>query len=332
MPPQPPPPQPTPTQPLIGISVPVGAPVFLPVGYNLPPGWAVIPAHNVVVVPPPAVNGSPNSDSTPDSVTTPTGRNDVTGDQVRQSADPIPTTNTNSTPPIGNTTANQFIPRNFPLVRSPHPQFPIVVPLYPQAHRAWNQANRPPQPPSTPAQEPPLPNSPPLPNLDEVLDRLESVTAEISNMVRTVTDVMAPLAAQSTHRNSDVPSTSAQTSTSNPVNMPRPRRASHHAQRLSGSEDEFLVDEVPQNIRAPWVDHPIDENCMPLQEVGSPPRRSSSRSPGRLRRRPSSLRHEITEEELQIGGSSSSGGSGTQESARDKGKGKGVTVEDVTES
>jgi len=97
--------------------------------------------------------------------------------------------------------------------------------------------------------------------------------------------------------------------------------------RLSSSEDELSPEELA-DIRAPWVENTIEDG-LPLHEVprqGSPPRvRSPSRSPSRsLLRRGSLLKHDITDD------ISNSEGAAEMDQL-DKGKGRVVFVEDVSE-
>jgi hypothetical protein len=114
--------------------------------------------------------------------------------------------------------------------------------------------------------------------------------------------------------------------------------------RVSTSEDDFTPEELA-DIRAPWVEQDIEDG-LPLQEIlssskqGSPPRiRSPSRSPGRtLRRRGSLLKHDITNEMLQDRGRDKNrnmagfeGATAVEGSTVDKGKGKEVFVEDVSD-
>jgi hypothetical protein len=163
-------PTPTPIQ-RPGPRIAAGAPINLPPGYTLPPGWAVIPAHNVQIIPPAGqplsgaisptvqvvVQGLPagpvaqQGPPPPGSATSPVGGGgDVTipnTDQVpppsgQTAAPPRSPTNTNSP----QTTAPPN-PQNINLqalmqqrtaghrmlaTQTTHPSFPIVIPLGPQ--------------------------------------------------------------------------------------------------------------------------------------------------------------------------------------------------------
>ena len=106
--------------------------------------------------------------------------------------------------------------------------------------------------------------------------------------------------------------------------------------RLSFSEDDLSPEELA-DIRAPWVEQPLDLE-IPLTEVrnakpGSPPRlRSASQSPSRtLRRRGSLLKHDITNEVLQERGRERGRSVDGNIDVVDKGKGKEVYVEDGSE-
>ena len=159
----PPPPAPGPTPAPVARTMPrivAGGPITLPPGYVLPPGWAVIPAHNVQVIPPAAQTpaGVPNAqvvgqhDLPRVPHPPPGGNGDVTipnpNDQVSQSSAERSPTTTNipptptitSLPPNNSTTSNSTPPnlmqRPAPRVwatQSPHPSFPIAVPLFPTA-------------------------------------------------------------------------------------------------------------------------------------------------------------------------------------------------------
>ena len=141
-----------------------GGPITLPPGYVLPPGWAVIPAHNVQIVPPPAQIpiGVPNAPVVgqqglqqgpiPTAVAIPGGHGDVTipptiqnqNDNVDQSSGHAarspastnipssPTTTANNIPPtnMSTTPMQRPAPRVW-ATQSPHPSFPIAVPLFP---------------------------------------------------------------------------------------------------------------------------------------------------------------------------------------------------------
>jgi hypothetical protein len=136
-----------------GVQRVAGGPITLPPGYELPPGWAVIPAHNVQVIPPgqnPAgiqnvqFVGPPTGQGGPvpaeGNAETPIAPND-------HATTPGPATNTapiNTQPPnstdIPNNTTNNTAPPNMPratprvwATQSPHPSFPIAVPLFPTA-------------------------------------------------------------------------------------------------------------------------------------------------------------------------------------------------------
>ena len=122
----------------------------------------------------------------------------------------------------------------------------------------------------------------------------------------------------------------------NNENDPHPNDRLH---RIS-SEEEVVSPEELADIRAPWVDQPLDPfdpDLPPLPEVGrsrqgslSPPRiRSGSPSPHRgLVRRGSLLKHDITNEVLEerLPGTTSMDGERDR-----KGKGKEVYVEDGSE-
>lgn len=246
--------------------------------------------------------------------------------------------------------------------RSQHPQFPLAVPLFPPPQSRSVQLNQtgvstfsPPQ--STERRESEERITALTTQLNESVKAMQDLVSKMSSIVsaqepRTRTQTNALSAPNTpTFR----PSTSNGSSPSSPpIHIPR-RRSLNHAHkhyiessspppqrrhRLSGSEDDLMaVDRT--DIRAPWVDHPTEDDCVPFQEVGSPPRRRSlSQSPSRmLRRRPSLLRNEITDEMLddraRKGKSMQSAMDGETQVDRtsvDKGKGKEVMVEDVPES
>ena len=123
----------------------------------------------------------------------------------------------------------------------------------------------------------------------------------------------------------------------------------HPADRLHclSSSDEELTPEELADIKAPWVEQPLDDE-LPLPEVrtsrkDSPQRvRANSQSPIRqLRRRSSLLRQEITEEILDDERDPEKNrtlagldleptvvGSSNDRASLDKGKGKAISVED----
>jgi len=104
--------------------------------------------------------------------------------------------------------------------------------------------------------------------------------------------------------------------------------------RISTSEDEFSPEEIA-NIKAPWVEPPLDMEPE-IRHPGtiSPPRmRSGSASPQlSIGRRGSLLKHDITNQVLSdrrvIPHGQSMDGQTEIETALDKGKGKEVSVED----
>ena len=176
---QPPPaPGPTPTSGArtLGRTV-AGGPITLPPGYNLPQGWAVIPAHNVQIIPPPSAQNLAGIELTPavgqpgqsgvqqgsapvpaglapgngdvtigpnDHVNPPLGQSATRPDTSNSHTNipPTPTTTplanaqtpTNPTTNTTNTNIPNLMQRTAPRVwatQSPHPSFPIVVPLFP---------------------------------------------------------------------------------------------------------------------------------------------------------------------------------------------------------
>jgi hypothetical protein len=114
--------------------------------------------------------------------------------------------------------------------------------------------------------------------------------------------------------------------------------------RISTSEDELAPEELA-DIHAPWVEQDVQDGLQSqdihsLSKSGSPPHtRSPSRSPGRtLRRRGSLLKHDITDEMLHDRGRDKTRNTDEFETATyvggssvDKGKGKEVFVEDVSD-
>jgi hypothetical protein len=125
-----------------------------------------------------------------------------------------------------------------------------------------------------------------------------------------------------------------------PVDRTNENEHHHHPSdrlhRLSFSEDDLSPEELA-DIRAPWVEQPLDLE-IPLTEVrnakpGSPPRlRSASQSPSRtLRRRGSLLKHDITNAVLQERGRERGRSVDGNIDVVDKGKGKEVYVEDGSE-
>jgi hypothetical protein len=142
-----------------GVQRVAGGPVTLPPGYSLPPGWAVIPAHNVQIIPPgqnPAgiqnvqfvgpqtgqggpvpAEGNPDTPIAPNDHATTPGPATTTTNAAPINTQPGSTPNTTDIP---NNTTNNAAPPNMPRAtpriwasQSAHPSFPIAVPLFPTA-------------------------------------------------------------------------------------------------------------------------------------------------------------------------------------------------------
>ena len=382
-------PTPTPIQ-RPGPRIAAGAPINLPPGYTLPPGWAVIPAHNVQIIPPitqslagavsptvqVVVQGlsggtvAQQGPPAPGPATSPVGGGgDVTipnNDQVappsgQTAAPPRSPTNTNSppstappNPQISNLQAlmqQRTAGHRMLATQSPHPSFPIAIPLGPPGAYANRTAPattrtdgtaepptvRPPRPPFTSSENgDPDERSAILSQMNDSVRAMQGLLARMNSLAQPpppATSAVSPTPATSPVPLSSPPSTSTvlqpistnghnpETSTPlrstpthnriykrqsmSPVDPPGENEP-HSADRLHrlSSDDEELSPEDLADIKAPWVEQPLDDE-LPLQEVrtsrqNSPPRmRSSSQSPHRqLRRRGSLLRHEITEEIL----------------------------------
>ena len=442
-PPPPPGPPPTPfarTMPRIV----AGGSITLPPGYVLPPGWAVIPAHNVQIIPPPgqtptvtgvqmvAQQGGPpvvvqQQGPTPVTAGSPDGNGDVTntapiapngqvgGPSGQTATTPtpptsinIPPTSTTTTSAVNTNTSTANSPNAPNLMQrpatrvwasqSPHPSFPIAVPLFPTAGNMSVQYRANPVPsatgrtvgmptsPTAQAQSPRVNGVTNTSNENRETDERTALLNQMGMSVRAMQDLVArmsilipsqlsptsvsgvPTENQISPPVSPGPSTAAQepsssdTKTSNghtsdtspsrnspplrvrkrrsfsPVdrpneNEPHPADRLH---RLSFSEDDLSPEELA-DIRAPWVEQPLDIE-IPLNEVrgakpGSPPRlRSASQSPSRsLRRRGSLLKHDITNEMLQERGREREGRVDGNIQVVDKGKGKEVYVGDSSE-
>jgi len=440
-------PPPTPIQRATVARIAVGAPINLPPGYTLPPGWAVIPAHNVQIIPPatqtvvgtasptiqtvvmqglPAGNGAPQHGALPPpgSATSPTAAaGDVTisnndhlapnSGQSASAAPPRSATNINSPPSATPTNSQNLDLPNLMQQRtaghrmsapqSPHPAFPITIPLVPSggsvgdaAYQRSSVATRTNSATETLSQESPRVNGTTNPSTDA--GERFAILSQMTDSIRTMQDLLVrmqslnqpPLPATTTTIVSSHPTTSPLTppsppSTSNVLQPPSPnshncettstsltsppghnrmhkRRSmspvgrhgesdalTHPADRLHclSSSDEELTPEELADIKAPWVEQPLDDE-LPLPEVrtsrkDSPQRvRANSQSPIRqLRRRSSLLRHEITEEILDDERDPEKNrtlagldleptvvGSSNDRASLDKGKGKAISVED----
>ena len=356
--------------------------------------------------PTPIPAGSPggNDDVTN---TTPIGHNDQVGGPSGQTATtrtsptsinnpPTPTTtsatvNTNTSTANSSTTPN-LMQRPAPRVwapQSPHPSFPIAVPLFPTAGNMGIQYRSNPIPsatgradgmPISQSQSPRVNGVTNTSNENRETEERKALLNQMGESVRAMQDLvarmsilipsqMSPTSVAGVPPDTRVsqpvplslsPSTAVQepsspdTSTSNghisdtspsrnsPPSRIRKRQSSspvdrtneneHHPSdrlhRLSFSEDDLSPEELA-DIRAPWVDQPLDIE-IPLSEVrnakpGSPPRlRSASQSPSRtLRRRGSLLKHDITNEMLQERGRERERNVDGNIEVVDKGKGEG---------
>jgi hypothetical protein len=424
----PPPAAPGPTPAPLARTMPrlvAGGPITLPPGYVLPPGWAVIPAHNVQIVPPhqpqnpggvPNVQvlgaqiGQPFVQQGPLPV--PAGSPEGSGEAPPlQPADHVSPTGPSATrpensgattnmPPIAgtglpnNSNSSTAINTNLPnlmqrtaprlwATQSPHPSFPVVLPLFPATGNMGVQYRSAPSPPTsgrtegTAASTQVNSNANGITATDERRETEErsAVLHQMNESLKTMQDLVTKFSTLSSPLH---PSISAQshtsqltsasrvnisinpsTSTSNihtsdpaPSSPPavlhiRKRRSfspgeranendPNPLRRLSSSEDDLSPEELA-DIRAPWIEQPID-NELPLNEVvhprqPSPPRlRSASLSPnGSLRRRGSLLKHDITKEIIQERGRDRSRSVDGKKPVIDKGKGKEVYVEDGSE-
>jgi hypothetical protein len=301
------------------------------------------------------VTGGAQDGNHADHVSPPSGQTAAGSDNTNTTTTNVSTSTSTSTSTTRPTMIQQ--PPQIPTAsigirgnRVQYPQFPPIIPVF---------APRTAQPQ----------NVSPSSEQRELEERLNTATNELNQSVKTMQDLVARMSSLvSSQQNQATPpisSTSApfiRPSTSNghfhasPPPLQVPRRSSSNPghkyyienspppvsplrHRLSGSEEDLMTEERP-DIRAPWIDHPIDDDCMPLQEVGSPPRRSSSNSPHRaLRRRPSLLRNDITDEIIHKDGQQErsmhqalEGETVADGGSVDKGKGKAVSVEDIPDS
>jgi hypothetical protein len=420
--------------------IPAGGPINLPPGYSLPPGWAVIPAHNVQIIPPathPLAVMAPatalvaqQQGPPPGSATSPGGgTGDVTipnnnyqlppppsGQAAAAPAQPPPQSPTNTNTPTSTINSQNLNLSNMMQQRttgarllasqSPHPSFPISIPLAPPV--LWNAGGIGQQRPAssvptrtngmaeTPTQLSPRMSGTTNPSAenDTNLDERFAILSQMNDSVRAMQDLLARMQSlaqppptptatttvspriETSHITLPSPPPSTSTTlqppspdgytpeTSSPSRSPpgspvyRRRSMSplgrrgeddpHPADRLhrlSSSDEEFSPEELA-DIKAPWVEHPLDDE-LPLPEVrtsrqNSPPRlmRSSLESPiHQLRRRGSLLRHEITEEILDDERGRDQNRTlrnlelentfvGSEGESLNKGKGKAVSAED----
>jgi hypothetical protein len=399
-----------------------GGPIALPPGYDLPPGWAVIPANHVQILPPQhgeniqtapnvpvagaslapsSINASPNSlpggpqiVPSGDQALARSSNDESSSTEHTRSASPngprpeassttanLPPTAVVDLPLPQNTSAASSNTPNFTQLRatgrlwasqSPHPAFPLTVPLFAMPFNAPGQ-------PRTAAfdagradgrvaaslqNQPTLGGLPTMPErretqeqfhilrqLGENLRSAQELFARLSNLSSlghpppstphqspspspplNDSNATASVPRSTTRTDSDVSSSSS--SLSSDLQRHRSLSPNEHVNekdpnihRLS-SDDEISPNELA-NIRAPWNEQALDDelpvnNMIPSGEASPPRLRSGSQSPRHsLKRRGSLLRHEITDEIVT--------NVAVERSTLDKGKGKGVYIEDGSE-
>ena len=309
------------------------------------------------------VTGGAQSANNADHVSPPSGQTAVRSDGTNM---PTTSSSTSSSTSINMPTAIQQPPQ-IPSAgsgiwanRSQHPLFPLAVPLFgtpgPQNRSAQPQTSA----PSSDQREAEERLTAAANQLNESIKAMQDIVAQMSSIIsshQTQTQINARISTSAPSTPVIHPSTSTSNghmhSSPPPLNIPRRRSFTHghkrhtdHSpppvsprhHRLSTSEDDLMIEERA-DIRAPWADHPDQDECLPLQEVGSPPRRSSTSSPHRsLRRRPSLLRNDITDDIVVDDGHrgrslhhAMDGETQVEGESVDKGKGKAVFVEDVPE-
>ena len=226
-------PPPTPIQRTTIARIAAGAPINLPAGYTLPPGWAVIPAHNVQIIPPATQTVVGTGSSTmqtvvlqglpagivapqqgpppsPGSATSATG--DVTisnNDHLPQSSgqtagatpprSPANINNTPSTPTnsqnlnLQNLTQQRTAGHRMILPQSPHPAFPIAIPLVPSG-AAYQRSSATPRTDGvteTPNQPPPGVNGTTnSSNESGNTDERFAILSQMSHSIRTMQDLV----------------------------------------------------------------------------------------------------------------------------------------------